>query len=702
MNEATNWLDDNNRFLAKNVARLRALLEARAGHRNASFTSTETPPAFLLARAVPERGANRTGAVAKAAPPADAEPEGSEASPDGDAAKEAQQTPPALLILAQRLGLSPFEQEVLLLCAAVELDTGIGALCGRALGDMNRAYPTFALALSLFDDPAWDALSPERPLRFWRLIEINQPGAQPLTTSALRIDERIMTYLKGLDYLDDRLANLLSPIELADAGLGLPPSQRSVVDSVVACLRLQATDRPLPTVQLVGPDGPSKHRVAASISSVFGARAYRLAVEDAPSAPGEVETLARLWRRESLLLPVTLYLDAHEVEGEHGQAVQAISRLLERGGGLVFLGVRHVWSMFGKANVTVDVEKPNAVEQTQAWTRALGARGADAPRRLGSQFNMETASIERIAARALAANDSPGGPSLNDRLWSACLDECRPRIDDLAQRVEARAHWEDIVLPEAEADLLWQIADQVKSRAVVHEDWGFGDRTNRGLGMSVLFCGESGTGKTMAAEVLANHLRLDLYRIDLSAVVNKYIGETEKKLRRVFDACEDGGAILFFDECDALFGRRSEVKDSHDRYANIEINYLLQRMETYRGLAILATNMKSALDTAFLRRLRFIVNFSYPSAAERKAIWRKVFPAKTPLGDLDFDRLARLNLTGGNISNVALNAAFLAVRSGGPVTMPLVLAAARMEFRKLDRPINEADFRWTDAAGAVA
>ena len=193
-----------------------------------------------------------------------------------------------------------------------------------------------------------------------------------------------------------------------------------------------------------------------------------------------------------------------------------------------------------------------------------------------------------------------------------------------------------------------------------------------------------------------------IYRIDLSAVVSKYIGETEKNLRKLFDAAEDGGAILFFDEADALFGKRSEVKDSHDRYANIEINYLLQRMEAYRGLAILATNMKGALDSAFVRRLRFVVNFPFPGPTERVAIWQHVFPQKTPLGDLDLQRLAKLNITGGSISNIALNAAFLAAQSGSRVTMPLVLEAARNEFRKMERPINEADFRWLEAAGGKA
>jgi SpoVK/Ycf46/Vps4 family AAA+-type ATPase len=283
---------------------------------------------------------------------------------------------------------------------------------------------------------------------------------------------------------------------------------------------------------------------------------------------------------------------------------------------------------------------------------------------------------------------------LSERLWDACLASTRPGLDTLAQRLELKVAWEDLVLPDDEMNTLRQVADQVKQRNKVYEEWGFARKMNRGLGINALFAGESGTGKTMAAEVIANSLRLHLYRIDLSAVVSKYIGETEKNLRLLFDAAEEGRAILLFDEADALFGKRSEVKDSHDRYANIEISYLLQRIEAYRGLAILATNMLNALDTAFMRRLRFVVKFPFPSVADRKRIWQKVFPADMPREGLDYDRLARLSLTGGSIHNVALNSAFMAAQASTPVQMPLILSAARSEFRKLDRPIVEADFKW--------
>jgi SpoVK/Ycf46/Vps4 family AAA+-type ATPase len=276
-------------------------------------------------------------------------------------------------------------------------------------------------------------------------------------------------------------------------------------------------------------------------------------------------------------------------------------------------------------------------------------------------------------------------------LWDACRTEARPRLEGLAQRIEPVATWHDLVVPEREREQLRQIVLHVRHRTQVYESWGFVERSSRGLGISALFAGPSGTGKTTAAEVLANELRLDLFRIDLSQVISKYIGETEKNLSRVFDAAEQGAAVLLFDEADALFGKRTEVKDSHDRYANIEVSYLLQRMEAYRGVAILTTNRKSSLDQAFLRRIRFVVEFPFPEAAQRAEIWRSVFPSRTPVQDLNIDRLARLRVSGGSIHNIAMGAAFLAADAGRPVLMEHLLAAARAEFAKLETPLNDAE-----------
>jgi SpoVK/Ycf46/Vps4 family AAA+-type ATPase len=265
--------------------------------------------------------------------------------------------------------------------------------------------------------------------------------------------------------------------------------------------------------------------------------------------------------------------------------------------------------------------------------------------------------------------------------------------------METSAGWDDLVLPEREKQVLRDAAKHIHQRTKVYEHWGFGGKSKRGLGISALFAGASGTGKTMAAEVLARELRLDLYRIDLSAVVSKYIGETEKNLGRVFDAAEMGGVILLFDEADALFGKRSEVKDSHDRHANMEVAYLLQRMEAYPGLSILTTNLKNSIDQAFLRRIRFIVQFLFPDINQRAEIWLKAFPRQAPIEELDEWKLAKLQVAGGNIRNIALNAAFIAAEADQPVRMEHILQAAKNEYTKMERQLTDVEVKgWVKAA----
>jgi hypothetical protein len=720
MSEETSWQTSNSRYLSTALAWLRGKLEARANQidENPEITSRELGLAASGHAAIepppepqspPKGKRNRREPAAQTTAPSP-NSDVSEAAPGSlaqlaaaMAAAELQTSdPPALIALARRLGLTPFEREVLLLCCAMELDAVIASLCARAQADAARPYPTFALAITLFDAPAWDALSPERPLRYWRLIEINQPGNSPLTTSALRADERIVSYLKGLNYLDDRLAPLFSPLELP-LDTELPPSQQRLANSISARLQQLTAGESFPVIQLLGIDSPSKQLVAAQAARAVGLHVLRLPAALLPTQAPELETLARLWQRESLLLPLALYLEdvAHEADAPTAGTHSPVNRLLARTGGVIFVDAREALRGLAENSLRVDVAKPTATEQRDAWAAALGKARGPSPALLAAQFNLSVAGIRHIARRA-AADTAAADSGIHDRLWAECLTSTRPRLDSLAQRVDAKATWEDIVLPQTETSLLHQIAAQVGHRSTVHESWGFASKMNRGLGISALFAGDSGTGKTMAAEVIANELRLNLYRIDLSAVVSKYIGETEKNLRRLFDAAEDGGAILFFDEADALFGKRSEVKDSHDRYANIEINYLLQRMEAYGGLAILATNRQSALDPAFMRRLRFVVNFPFPSIAQRKAMWEKAFPPQTPTHNLDFDRLARLNLTGGNITGIALNAAFQAAHSGEKITTQLIMESARSELRKLGRVINELEFHGTGRAGRVA
>lgn len=708
MNDLTQWQENNNRYLAEALAWLRLCLARLAGgarpERQAEAMKEAQPSGWFGKR-------KRSGEDAP--PAADKAPEDELAKAAlamADAAKA--DPPPALEILGQRLGLSRFEREILILCAAMELDTRIPPLCAAAQGYPERAYPTFALAFALFDDPTWDALSAERPLRYWRLIEISQPGATPLTLSALRADERIVNYLKGLNHLDDRLTPFLAPFDVAGDGEGiLAASHNAIAGTVEHGLRLGVDANRPPVVQLTGMDSVSKQQVALQVLSRLGLQGFRLPGELLPSSSNELETLARLWHRESTLLPLALYVDAVDAEEGGGPAErnQLLNRFLARCGTMSFLDTREPRPGLGLNAPPFDIDKPTPEEQRAAWKDALDGDAAGIPDQLAGQFNLNLPTIRQVVRSVLAdRGEEESSSSMLERLWEACLSRTRPRLDRLAQRIVPKAGWKDLVLPEEPLRLLHEIAAQVRQRSRVYDEWGFRRKMSRGFGISALFAGESGTGKTMAAEVIANELRLDLYRIDLSAVVSKYIGETEKNLRRVFDAAEDGGVILLFDEADALFGKRSEVKDSHDRYANIEINYLLQRMEAFRGLAILATNMKNALDQAFTRRLRFIVNIPFPSPAERSLIWEGAFPRDdherklpgTPVEGVDYEQLTKLNLTGGSIHNVALNAAFLAAQTGSPVTMPLIYEAARAELRKLDRPVNEGDFRPLKPVGA--
>jgi hypothetical protein len=704
MSAADTWTQGNEEYLSAALRWLRLRFARRADGGVSVSVAVPSPPEVAPTSdetierkrrrfrappaAAPDSGAEQLIALPPASEPSASEAE-AEAAAAMSAAEAAMDIPPALIILSQRFGLTRFEQDLLLLCVATELDPRVPALCGHAQADARMAYPTFALAFNLFDEATWKPVLPDRPLRQFSLIEIFQSPGTPLTASALRADERVVSFVKGITYLDDRLTPLLVSLDVAAAADDdPPPSHQELVDRILAELEQQPPDAPSPVVQLLGPDAVTKQLVARQVSDALSLPLYRLPSELLPRDPAELERLARLWQRESLLVPAALYLDG--AGAAQDAQPSPVARLLSRSAGpLTFVDTTDVLHPYGRPNVVVDVQRPTREEQESAWQGTLGADSPEVAASLAGQFSLNVTAIQRIAA---SARSGPPEQPFAERVWSGALIETRRGLDVLAQRIDAKATWDDIVLPEAQLHLLRRIADQVAQRSRVYETWGFARKTARGLGINALFAGPSGTGKTMAAEVIANDLRLNLYRIDLSAVVNKYIGETEKNLARLFEGAEAGGAVLFFDEADALFGKRTEIRDSHDRYANIEINYLLQRMEAYQGLAILATNMKSALDSAFVRRLRFVVNFPYPSLAERTLIWQRVFPAEAQTEQLDYERLGKLNFSGGNVFTVAMNAAFLAAQAGTPITMAHVLESARAETRKLDLPVNEHDF----------
>lgn len=641
-----------------------------------------------------------------------------------DSARQAAESgtpPPALTVLMDKLRpcnggqtdgeqlqradrLRHFEQQLLLLCVGAELDPWIARGC-REIQGAGDGYPTFLLAQQLFEAESGvvqQAMAADQPLRYLQLIEVFQPGGVSLAESRLSASEWLLNVAHGRHVIDELLTRLVVPLDLPDAAqedVILSDSQRAHVDASLELLRRDAdAGHAWPLVQLVGPDSFSKQQVARYLVHKYRQidprlALYRLPSDSLPSDPVGLATFLRLWLRESYWARPALYLDLHNFDFDQKNNSQslAVRQLIERVRGITLLDTRTMPPAMGRRTITVEVSKPTAEEQFDAWRFLANADAA----RLASQFNLNLGAIQQIAN---ARGDF-------EFAWNHCLQRTRPRLDRLAQRIEVKATLADLQLPAIQKRLLQQIADQVQQRYRVYDEWKFRERMNRGLGISVLFAGDSGTGKTMAAETIAHRLDLPLYRIDLSAVVSKYIGETEKNLRRMFDAFEDGGAVLLFDEADSLFGKRSEVKDSHDRYANIQIDYLLQRMEAFSGLAILATNMKSSLDQAFLRRLRFVIDFPLPGPAERQLIWRNVFPAKEdlPREDLDFVKLAKFNLTGGHIQTIAINAAGLAAGEAKKeqekeqqrkLTMRHVLEATKNEFRKLARPINESDFQW--------
>lgn len=596
-------------------------------------------------------------------------------------------TRPASISLCNVFKLTPFERDILLLCAGTELDSRFSALCAAIQNDPSKPYPTFSLALSVLPDAHWSALSQVRPLRYWRLIET---GSGNITSQMpLRIDERILHYLTGTSYLDERLAGYVRPV-ISEGEL---PHSHDVLAQQIAKIWSEHHGREqLPVIQLCGNDVSGKHNLALNSCARLGMNLYALPAHAVPSNPFESELLRRLWQREGVLNSSALLLSCDDLETEPSQNT-TIQRWIENSDYPLIVSSRERKPIGLKHAISFDIHKPTTTEQHQLWQQALGPAAIQMNGRveaLVSHFNLDARTIHFIATDALQKQTADSN-ELGRALWGACSNHAHPRLGELAQHIRPMAHWEDLVLPETQLQSLHDIARQIRQRLKVYETWGFASKSARGLGISALFAGVSGTGKTMSAEVLANELELELYRIDLSQVVSKYIGETEKNLRRVFDAAEESSAILLFDEADALFGKRSEVKDSHDRYANIEISYLLQRMEAYRGLAILTTNMKEALDQAFLRRIRFVIQFPFPNTYQRGEIWKRAFPPQTPTEGLDVNRLAKLNVTGGNIRNIALHAAFLAADSNEPVRMDHLLRGARVEFAKLEKPLTESE-----------
>ncbi|TVP69186.1 MAG: ATP-binding protein [Rhodobacteraceae bacterium] len=582
---------------------------------------------------------------------------------------------PRLREIVHAFGLSPFEQDILVLAAGIEVDEALAPAL-RQLDPEERSVLSFALPLARLEGAHWSALSPQGPLRRWELIRLSD--ARPLARAEITLDERILHHLVGLAPMDTRLAPMLTALPRPEA---LP---EALAQHALQIWRATASATP-PLVE-IDSDDPRDARALAAAAAAVGQRfVWALHGPDLGASAVERRGFATLWTREVVLAGRALLIE--------GAMPHAALAELASGPGMLMVHGCGAASACARPRLRVRLAPIAPAEQDLLWRAQLGQRAARLNGALDAVTRHFTLGYSDVteAAQAAAPLLDAAPEAARQTLWNAARAVSRPRLRDLAQEIVSGAGWDDLILPERETRTLRAICAQVRQRQRVYGQMGFTSSAGRGLGVSVLFAGPSGAGKTMAAEVLARDLDLDLFRIDLSQVVSKYIGETEKNLAGVFDAAEDGGAILLFDEADALFGKRSEVRDSHDRYANMEVAYLLQRLETYRGLAILTTNFRAALDKAFARRLRFVVEFPFPGYAERLRIWQRAFPAGARTEGLDPALLAKLSVAGGAIRNIALTAAFLAAEADRPIRMADLAHAAEAECAKLDKTLTEAE-----------
>ncbi len=657
-NHQNTWYEANHQYLMRNIAQMRKLMEQRIKQLQNQVDSVPVklvskPPEFNLSPL------------------------------------------PALEQLCQVFRLSPFERDVVLLCVGMELDSTWSWLCSAAQGEPQLNHPTLSLALAISSYVSWRSLTPSTPLRSWHLVEIGSGNS--LTSSLVKIDERILHYLTGVQYLDQRLKEISLPLSPTDS---LVPSHQKLVEQIIKTWQGSSRSNLLPVLQLCGEDIVTKQAIVATACAQMGMTLHSIAVEALPVDHNQLSLIKRLCERESILADCAWELEFDDLVSLEPAKQASLERFIDNLHAPLIITTRDRRRQRKRPLITFDVFSPTTDEQRLLWANALGAKVSELNGQvdiLVSNFNLSAPAIEAacLKAKGLQTTSTNGNANslATSHLWNICRLQARPRLDELAQRIELAASWEDLILPQKERDVLRDIEAHVRQRAKVYEQWGFGRKSKRGLGISAMFAGESGTGKTLAAEVLGSTLNLDVYRIDLSSVVSKYIGETEKNLRRLFDAAEGGGVILLFDEADALFGKRSEVKDSHDRHANIEVSYLLQRMEAYRGLAILTTNLKSSLDQAFMRRLRFVVDFPFPNASQRAAIWQRIFPQDTPTKNLNYQKLAKLSVPGGNIRSMALNAAFIAADAGEAIQMKHILQAAKNEYVKMERPFTDSEVK---------
>jgi len=610
--------------------------------------------------------------------------------------------------LGQRFGLAAPELDILLVALAPEVDPRYERLYAYLQDDVTRKRPSVDLILNLLSAGAEEKLAgrrhflPASPLPRHQLLRLHEdpPGSHAtLLNRYCKVDERIVDYLLGGDgsalHPDDCLT--IFPADHRIPETPLSETQRETLPRLLAERRA--------VLHLRGVSGSGRRTVAAYLARRSGRDLLcfdpgRALVRGEEEFPG----ICRRAVREARLREALLYVAEVDalLDDDREARLREFSQTLEDWDGPTVLAGELPWRPLSfyrtRPFARVELEIPDFAERARLWRREATGLSAEDLEAVAARFNFTPGQIRAAAhsaGQSARTRQGVGARIQAGELFEACRRHSNQKLGDLARKIDPRHGWDDIVLPADALEQLREVCRQAVHRPLVLGQWGFERKLSYGKGLNVLFSGPPGTGKTLAAEVIARDLGLDLYQIDLSRVVSKYIGETEKNLDKIFTEARTSNAILLFDEADALFGKRSEVKDAHDRYANIETGYLLQKMEEYEGIAILATNLRGNLDEAFIRRMSFCVEFPFPREEERRLIWEKIWPSQAPRRtDLPLERMAdRFEISGGNIKNIALAAAFLAAHDGAEIAVRHLLRATRREYQKMGKILDDGDFR---------
>ncbi len=627
----------------------------------------------------------------------------------------------ALPRLSSLFNLTAFEEQCILICFAPEVDRKYEKLYAYLQDDISSKKPSIELILNLLCSSSEGKIrarsffleqAPLLKSRILHILQNPQDQESSFLSKFLKLDDRIVNYLLGVGCLChevESFSKLLFPeSDLNDAGLS-----QEIKNQLIQLTKSHIEDLNNGQSKLIyyfyGSYGSGKKSLAEAICKELEVPIVIVDIEELISGTPSFENSIRLLFREALLQPAAIYVDNLNClineEEKYKFNLRILVKAIEEFSWLTFLSGDKQWEPAGLFNhnsfIKVDFPVLDYGARIKYWETLKNGKIKFSKevnfKELSTRFRFTQGQIKDAltAAQNLAQLRNPEKSEVTmEDLYRGCRAQCNQKLGTLAQKINSKYTWDDIVLPDDVMEQLHGICDQIKYRYTVYEKWGFDRKFSLGKGLNILFSGPSGTGKTMAADIISNELKLDLYKIDLSCIVSKYIGETEKNLSRIFKEAETSNAILFFDEADALFGKRSEVRDSHDRYANIEINYLLQKMEEHEGMVILASNLHKNIDEAFTRRMHFSVDFPFPNERYRLGIWRNIFPEAMPKSDdIDFEFLAgKFKLSGGNIKNVAVHAAFKAAEKSKKVNMKHVIQGIKSEFQKMGKLCHQSEF----------